>query len=72
MAQFEGSEVAKYLGDGVLAYFGYPEANEVDAERAIRAGLRLIDTMSAVDAGSGIRRQVRDLASRLGWSWSVN
>jgi class 3 adenylate cyclase/predicted ATPase len=58
MAQFEGS-VAKYLGDGVLAYFGYPEAHEDDAERAIRAGLRLIDTMSAVDAGSGIRRQVR-------------
>ena len=58
VAQFEGS-VAKYLGDGVLAYFGYPEAHEDDAERAIRAGLRLIDTMSAVDAGSGIRRQVR-------------
>ena len=42
VAQFEGS-VAKYLGDGVLAYFGYPEAHEDDAERAIRAGLSLIE-----------------------------
>jgi class 3 adenylate cyclase len=58
IAEFEGS-VAKYLGDGVLAYFGYPEAHEDDAERAIRAGLRLIDAMSAVDTGSGIRPQVR-------------
>ena len=58
IAEFEGS-VAKYLGDGILAYFGYPEAHEDDAERAIRAGLRLIDAMSAVDAGSGIRPQVR-------------
>ena len=49
VAQFEGS-VAKYLGDGILAYFGYPEVYEDDAERAIRAGLRLIDAMSAVDA----------------------
>jgi class 3 adenylate cyclase/predicted ATPase len=58
VAEFEGS-IAKYLGDGVLAYFGYPEAHEDDAERAIRAGLRLIEAMSAVDAGSGIRPQVR-------------
>ena len=31
--------VAKYMGDGVLIYFGYPEAHEDDAERAVRAGL---------------------------------
>ena len=37
-----GGFVAKYMGDGVLAYFGYPEANEDDAERAVRAGLALI------------------------------
>ena len=37
VAQFEGS-VAKYLGDGVLAYFGYPEAHEDDAERAYALG----------------------------------
>ena len=37
-----GGFVAKYLGDGVLVYFGYPEAHEDDAERAVRAGLELI------------------------------
>ena len=34
-----GGFVAKYMGDGVLIYFGYPQANEDDAERAVRAGL---------------------------------
>ena len=38
-----GGTVAQYLGDGVLAYFGYPTAHEHDAERAIRAGLAIID-----------------------------
>ncbi|HSS64411.1 MAG TPA: AAA family ATPase, partial [Gammaproteobacteria bacterium] len=37
--------VARYMGDGVLAYFGYPRAHEDDAERAIRAGLRVVDSM---------------------------
>src|ERR1700741_1511140 len=37
-----GGFVAKYMGDGVLAYFGYPEAHEDDAERAVRAGLEMI------------------------------
>jgi hypothetical protein len=37
-----GGFVAKYLGDGVLVYFGYPRAHEDDAERAVRAGLELI------------------------------
>ena len=35
-----GGFVAKYMGDGVLVYFGYPQAHEDDAERAVRAGLR--------------------------------
>ncbi len=39
--RFDGF-VAKYLGDGVLVYFGYPQAHEDDAERAVRAGLELI------------------------------
>jgi class 3 adenylate cyclase len=34
-----GGFVAKYMGDGVLIYFGYPQAHEDDAERAVRAGL---------------------------------
>src|SRR5438105_1120372 len=37
--------VAKYMGDGVLIYFGYPEAHEDDAERAVRAGLGVIDAV---------------------------
>ena len=41
-----GGYVAKYLGDGVLAYFGYPQAHEHDAEQAIRAGLALIERVA--------------------------
>jgi hypothetical protein len=38
--------VAKYMGDGVLVYFGYPQAHEDDAERAVRAGLELVAAVS--------------------------
>ena len=41
-----GGFVAKYLGDGVLAYFGYPQAHEEDAEQAVRAGLALIEAVA--------------------------
>jgi class 3 adenylate cyclase/predicted ATPase len=44
VARFDGF-VAKYMGDGVLIYFGYPQAHEDDAERAIRAGLALIEAV---------------------------
>ena len=37
--------IARYMGDGVLVYFGYPRAHEDDAERAIRAGLDLLESM---------------------------
>src|SRR5262249_374990 len=43
--RFDGF-VAKYMGDGVLVYFGYPQAHEDDAERAVRAGLALVKTVS--------------------------
>jgi class 3 adenylate cyclase len=43
-----GGFVAKYMGDGVLIYFGYPAAHEDDAERAVRAGLALIDAVAAL------------------------
>ena len=43
-----GGYVAKYMGDGVLIYFGYPQAHEDDAERAVRAGLELIVAVSAL------------------------
>jgi class 3 adenylate cyclase/predicted ATPase len=43
-----GGFVAKYMGDGVLIYFGYPRAHEDDAERAVRAGLQLIAAVTAL------------------------
>jgi class 3 adenylate cyclase/predicted ATPase len=45
-----GGFVARYLGDGVLIYFGYPTAHEDDAERAVRAGLALIDAVATLPA----------------------
>lgn len=45
--RFDGF-VAKYMGDGVLVYFGYPHAHEDDAERAVRAGLEMIASVSAL------------------------
>ena len=45
-----GGFVAKYMGDGVLVYFGYPRAHEEDAERAIRAGLAVVDAVARLDA----------------------
>jgi class 3 adenylate cyclase len=41
--------VAKYMGDGVLVYFGYPQAHEDDAERAVRAGLAVVDAVAGLD-----------------------
>ena len=41
--------VAIYMGDGVLVYFGYPQAHEDDPERAVRAGLAVIDAIAALD-----------------------
>jgi class 3 adenylate cyclase len=40
-----GGFVARYMGDGVLIYFGYPQAHEDDAERAVRGGLALIEAV---------------------------
>jgi class 3 adenylate cyclase len=60
VARYDGF-VAKFMGDGVLAYFGYPRAHEDDAERAVRAGLEL----AAAVARLGTRRKER-LAVRIG------
>jgi hypothetical protein len=58
-----GGFVARYLGDGVLIYFGYPQAHEDDAERAVRAGLALINAVSTLPAPALTRhRQYRVLA----------
>ena len=48
IARYEGY-TAKFLGDGVLAYFGYPTAHEDDAERAVRAGLELIEAVGGLE-----------------------
>src|SRR6516225_3299971 len=58
VAAFDGF-VAKYMGDGVLIYFGYPQAHEDDAERAVRAGLGVIDAVGRLDVGSvGLQARV--------------
>jgi class 3 adenylate cyclase/predicted ATPase len=53
-----GGYVAKYMGDGVLVYFGYPQAHEDDAERAVRAGLELITAVSALKSESPLQTRV--------------
>jgi class 3 adenylate cyclase/predicted ATPase len=52
VVRFEG-HVAKYMGDGVLAYFGYPKAHEDDAERAVRAGLAITGKIDDLSTGVG-------------------
>lgn len=54
-----GGFVAKYLGDGVLAYFGYPQAHEDDAERAVRGALALIEAVPRLSARHDAPPQVR-------------
>src|SRR6202790_1315597 len=53
-----GGFVAKYMGDGVLIYFGYPAAHEDDAERAVRAGLALIDAVATLPAPEPIQVRI--------------
>ncbi len=58
VTRFEG-HVAKYMGDGVLAYFGFPKAHEDDAERATRAALAIVEAVPGVDAPTGERLTAR-------------
>ena len=53
-----GGFVAKYMGDGVLVYFGYPQAHEDDAERAVRAGLELITAVSSLKPNAPLQSRV--------------
>ena len=53
-----GGFVSRYMGDGVLVYFGYPQAHEDDAERAVRAGLSAIDAVSRLHVNS-VKLQAR-------------
>ena len=50
--------VAKYMGDGVLVYFGYPQAHEDDAEQAVRAGLELVAAVTALKASVSLQTRV--------------
>ena len=53
-----GGFVAKYMGDGVLIYFGYPQAHEDDAERAVRAGLELVAAVGDLKTDASLRTRV--------------
>src|SRR5215831_16975191 len=53
-----GGFVAKYIGDGVLIYFGYPYAHEDDAERAVRAGLELVAAVSGLKTHTPLQTRV--------------
>ena len=56
-------DIAQYLGDGLLVYFGYPQAHEDDAQRAVRAGLGMLEAMETLEyapgAATGLRLAVR-------------
>jgi class 3 adenylate cyclase/predicted ATPase len=54
-----GGFVAKYMGDGVLAYFGYPQAHEHDAERAVQAGLAVVEAAPKLVTAAGAPLHVR-------------
>jgi class 3 adenylate cyclase len=64
IARFEG-HIAQYLGDGLLVYFGYPQAHEDDAQRAVRAGLGMVEVVGQLNTRLGQKWDVQ-LAVRLG------
>ena len=57
IARFDG-HVAQYLGDGLLVYFGWPKAHEDDAERAVRAGLGIVEAIRATEVGPALAVRV--------------
>jgi class 3 adenylate cyclase/predicted ATPase len=58
IARYDGF-IAKYMGDGVLAYFGYPEAHEHDAERAVRSALAIVEAAPKLATAAGSPLNVR-------------
>src|ERR671931_567576 len=64
IARFEG-HIAQYLGEGLLVYFGYPQAHEDDPQRAVRAGLGIIEALGQLNSHLRQEREVH-LAVRLG------
>jgi len=59
VAQSFGGNVARYMGDGLLIYFGYPRANEHDPESAVHAGLEIIKAVHSLDVVAGTTLQTR-------------
>jgi predicted ATPase/class 3 adenylate cyclase len=59
LVERNGGFVAKYMGDGILAYFGYPQSHEHDAERAVRAALALVDAVPKLESAAGSSLRVR-------------
>jgi class 3 adenylate cyclase len=68
-AAFDGS-VAKYMGDGVEAYFGYPQAHEDDAERAVRASIAVVGAVRGLETRESLQVRI-GLATGLGVVGSV-
>src|SRR4029453_19375082 len=62
--RFDG-HIAQYLGDGLLVYFGYPQAHEDDVQRAVRTGLGMVEAMATLNSRLGQRQGIR-LAVRVG------
>jgi class 3 adenylate cyclase len=60
-----GGHIAQYLGDGLLVYFGYPQAHEDDAQRAVRTGLGIVKALEQLNTHLGQAQQIR-LAVRVG------
>ena len=63
IGRFDGY-IAKYMGDGMLVYFGYPHAHENDAERAVHSGLAILDTVKALNQENP--NQGFEIAARIG------
>src|SRR5262245_24324502 len=60
-----GGHTAKFLGDGLVVYFGWPDAHEDDAERAVRAGLAVVDAVAALNERFAGKQDVK-LSVRVG------
>ena len=60
-----GGVIARYFGDGMLVYFGYPQAHEDDAERAVRAGLGVVESIEKLSGDLGKKKNI-ELAVRVG------
>ena len=74
IARFDG-HIAQYLGDGLLVYFGYPQAHEDDAQRAVRTGLGMLEAMrrltTRLEREQGLRLAVRLGILRAWWWWAL-